>query len=207
MSNRFYMPVATIAVDQECCHAFLEGVDAIEHDGPVVGSRVLNHLDFLSHIIHAIKAHEWDKSGQAVLKLPKTVFEHVTPGDGEHTNQIGDYVFAKHRGYVDHYLKRELAGVTASCSVVVYTREAYLADPEVNVSLRGGVEHVIVAVLASCCEESPYPWRTLVNNIAGGNAEFCLTGGMEQATQQARKWQALAKESIDHWSQYSLVAG
>lgn len=215
MSQHFYFPIATIAIDTNCCQAF---TSAIKQENPIVGSVVLNHADFLSHVTHAIKAHKWDKSGQAKLKLPKTVFEHVSPGDGEHTHQLGDYVLSKHRGQVDRYLKRELAGRTASCSVVVYTREAYLSDPEVTVSLREGVEHVIVAVLASCCEESPYPWRTLVNNISGGNAEFHLSNVDFDAhanspldhladADKAYKWQDLAKISIDHWTKHCLVAG
>lgn len=201
MSTRFYIPVATIAIDTECCHAFLEGVDAIDQ-GPVVGSRVLNHHDFLMHVTHAIKAHDFSRdriTGQGFLSLPKTVFEHVSAGDGEHTNNLDDYVIAKHRGRCDAYLKREHAGTTTFCAAVVYTREAYLADPEVNVSLRDGVEHVIVAVLAGSGPESPLPLYTLINNLAGGNKE-----ALDWSVEEIR---AKAKATKEYWDKYSLVAG
>ena len=202
MSTRFYIPVATIAVDQECCHSFLEGVAAIEQ-GHAVGSRVLNHLDFLSHVAHAIKAHDFSRDripGQGFLVLPETVFEHVSAGDGEHRfDDLDDYILANHRGQVGCYLKREHAGETTTCAVVVYTREAYLADPEVSVSLPEEVEYVVVAVLASVSKDAPLTCERFVANLAGGNRE-ALAWTANEIREMAQKVHA-------HWQRYSLVAG
>jgi hypothetical protein len=220
MSKCFHYPVATIAIYRESCPAFDEGL--------TVGSKVINQPDFLSHVSHAIKAHDFKEDGQGFLVLPETVFEHVSAGDGEHTHDPADYVVAEHRGRVDAYLTRKQAGDVKFCAVVVYTREAYLADPEVNVSLRDGIEHVIVAVLASSAPECPLPPWTLMNNISGGNNKFLLSDAVSgddrkrlmapprdlrmtvvrrHDAQKAHEWRDMAKLSLEYWKKYSIVAG
>jgi hypothetical protein len=198
MDIRFEIPTPDsslgLAVDTDCCQAFSEGI--------VVGSKVINRADFLSHVHHGVKAHDFTKDrvpGQGFIVLPKTVFEHVSAGDGEHTHDPGHYTVAVHRGRADAYLIRERAGAVTFCAVVVYTKAAYLADPEVDGELPDEIKHVVVAVLASSGPESPLPLYTLVNNLAGGNKE-----ALDWTADEIR---AKASATKKHWDKYSIVAG
>lgn len=73
---------------------------------------------------------------------------------------------------------RKLAAPVDSCNLIVYTRQAYLADPDVQ---KDGEElrriqdsdctHVLVAVLASAGPKPPLTPFRFVHNLAGGNNE------------------------------------
>jgi hypothetical protein len=94
----------------------------------------------------------------------------------EHPRGKKDYVKADHRGVVDCYLKREFALSVESVRVIVYTVDAYKADPQVPqeeyervMASADDVTHVIVAVLADAGPKAPLSPRRFVANLAGGN--------------------------------------
>jgi hypothetical protein len=105
-----------------------------------------------------------------------------------------DYHLVFHRGKVGLYLKRRKAASWAKhLSAVVYTKDAYLADPDVDAEesarMRAqypGHTHVLVAVLASVVEVPQLsPWG-FVHNLAGGNNDYhpdklTVSGLIEQA--------------------------
>ena len=78
----------------------------------------------------------------------------VSAGDGLRTEDPTDYVPALHRGEVSLFLKRERAGEPKFCGLVVYTRDAYLKDPDMDDKetariLAAPCTHVLVAVIVS----------------------------------------------------------
>ena len=164
----------SISIDDSVCQAFNKGL--------VVGSKVVEPFYFMEGVEKLIREHDFTKDstpGQGFLAVPEELFKYLSAGDGEHTDFAHDYIPAFHRGKVDAYLKRELAGEIKFAAVVVYTREAYEADPEVDarncrlLSFWSATTHVIVAVLASSGPESPLTPYRLVSNI-GGNNNNCL---------------------------------
>jgi hypothetical protein len=145
-----------------------------------IGSKIVDLNKFLSHLRKVTEEHDFESDsvpGQALLAMPQEAVKTVTGGDGFRTRDLNDYVIRKHRGNVGLYLKRYRAENPKSLSVVIYTKEAYLRDPDIagNEAQKISNEdpsHIIVAVLASVSEKTPplSPYR-FVHNLAGGNLE------------------------------------
>jgi len=145
----------------------------------VIGSKITNTIGFFNVLQRAIEAHDFSMDripGQAFIVLPEAI-PFVSSGVGKPTQNPADYVLREYRGRVSAYLRREHACAVESCAVVVYTREAYLADPDVTpgeysrISILSLVSHVLVAVLASGSGQSQLTPHRLVANLAGGNRE------------------------------------
>lgn len=144
--------------------------------------------------------------GQMYIPLPYAIGT-VSCGVGVKTVNAKDYVLREHRGHVSAYLKRKFACDVDSLAAVVYTKQAYLIDPDViddevekariN-ALEQQYTHVIVAVLASAGGPSPLSSHRLVWNLAGGNLEGLVWSGDEI--------RAKARETVAYWDKYSLVA-
>lgn len=92
-------------------------------------------------------------------------------------------------------------------TVVVYTREAYLADPDLQqpeeAEERARIEasdatHVIVAVLAFAGPKSPLPPNTFLHNLAGGNHE-ALSWTADEIRSTAQQVKA-------YWNEWCVVA-
>lgn len=149
-------------------------------DKETVGSKVTDPIPFLEVLAKALKATDFDSQrvkGQAYIPL-KEALPYVSCGVGVGTDNSSDYIIRKHRGNVSLYLKREHAAPTKSLAVVVYTKEAYLGDPDIQkdpVEMQRAREsdstHFLVAVLASAGAPSPYTPGRFVRNLAGGNKE------------------------------------
>lgn len=173
-------------------------------DPAPIGSKVLDHSAFLEVVGRAIEAHDFSQDrvpGQGFIVVPEAL-PFVSAGDGLRTEDPTDYTPAFHRGQVDLYLKREKAGEPKFCAVVVYTSEAYLADPEVTSKEAARIEgatHVLVAVIASSGPEGPLTPRRFVANLAGGNREALDWTADEIRTR--------AKAVNEYWSKYAVVAG
>jgi len=172
----------------------------------VIGSKVVDPAGFSKAAAEAIEAHDFSQDripGQGFLVCPGAL-PFVSAGDGCRTNDPTDYIPALHRDRVGLYLKRELAGDTKFCALVVYTTEAYLKDPEVDPQEAARINeseatHVLVAVIASSGPESPLsPWR-LTSNLAGGNRE-AMAWTADEIRQKAR-------DVHDYWLAYEVVAG
>ncbi|MBI4434843.1 hypothetical protein HY635_03475 [Candidatus Uhrbacteria bacterium] len=115
--------------------------------------------------------------GQHYIVLPREANKAVSAGVGRRTDSPESYMLRVHRGRVSAYLNRYLAADVESVAVVVYTRKAYLADPDVQADpkeaerIGSAVTHVIVAVLASAGPNPPLTPFRFVANLAGGNNE------------------------------------
>lgn len=175
-----------------------------------IGTKVINPALFEVYLTKAIEATDFAAQrvpGQAFIPLPFDAASTVIAGCGKRTNNPADYVARLHRGEVGLYLKREHAAPVESIAVVVYTREAYLADPDVKADpkeqerLALGYDdrtHILVAVLAFAGPKSPLPRGTLLHNLAGGNKEAALYS--------ADEIRAMAKATEAYWSVWAVVA-
>ena len=187
----------TIAVS-DVCSAF---------ERSTIGSKVLDRDGFLSVLCTAIENHDRSQDrtpGQHFIVLGPEHFDLVSAGDGQATEDPKDYLLRSHRGQVQPFLLRSRAGATTFLAVVVYDRDAYLADPEVSADsarsegVTAETTHVVVAVIASSGPSAPLtPWRFLCN-LAGGNRD-AETMTAEEIREQASTIKA-------YWQEYAVVA-
>ncbi len=142
-----------------------------------IGSRVLHDKEFTKAAVAAIEAFDFASArvpGQGFIPCPGAV-PSVSAGVGRRSKDPSDYVLREHRGVVSAFLLRAFAAPATGCALVVYTKEAYLRDPDVTPEEASRVEHathVLVAVLAFAGPKDPplTPYR-FVHNLAGGNRE------------------------------------
>lgn len=167
-----------------------------------VGSKVLHPEAFIAALLDGLEAHDSSKDrtpGQHFVVCPSSMFELVSGGVGAASSNPDDYVLREWRGDVMAFLRREKAAPVNFLACVVYTREAYLADPEVTGTEReeiGGATHVLVAVLAG--DAGPVQPGRLVYNLAGANHDYD-----DMTVEEIKK---LAKESSEYWRAHSVVA-
>ena len=91
--------------------------------------------------------------------------------------------------------------------MVVYTKDAYSADPDVIKEGRVVDEDfIIVAVLASAGPKPPYAGYALVHNIAGGNNEFLPTGDPAEDQKLLNSFITKAKETEAYEKDWITVA-
>lgn len=170
-----------------------------------IGTRVTNTTSFLLGAIEAIEKYDFTTGkvpGQGFIVTPELV-DYVSAGVGRRSADAHHYVCREHRGIVSAYLKREYAAQATGCALVVYTKDAYLADPDVTTEEAAritveGATHVLVAVLAFAGPDSPLPTYRLVWNLAGGNREALVW--------TADEIRAKAKAAIDYDDLWSTVA-
>jgi 1-deoxy-D-xylulose 5-phosphate reductoisomerase len=126
----------------------------------------------------------------------------VSGGMGRNRNNPDDYVLRSNRGKVHAYLKRQYAEPVTDCHIVVYTKEAYLADPDIDedpneadfINSQDNVTHVLVAVLASSGVSSKLSPYRFVKNLAGGNHE-ALVWSADEIREKAKEIAA----DVDDW--------
>ena len=175
-------------------------------DKKTIGSKVVNPSKFEGFLAEAIRQNDPSKDrvpGQHFISMPAESFGTVSAGVGVRTVNPGDYILREYRGQVDVYLRREFAAPVESLAVVVYTVEAYLADPDVSPDeadrISGsGASHVLVAVLASAGPRAPLSPKRFVHNLVGGNRE-----AMAWSADEIR---AKAVESKTYHDQWCVVA-
>jgi hypothetical protein len=146
-----------------------------------IGSRVTDPDAFLLSVIEAIKAHNPSAdrvAGQHTIVMPPETYSMVSAGVGKRWDNPIEYVLREHRGQVTAYLRRENAAPVEGLTVIVYTREAYLADPDTQTDLpemervtASDATHILVAVLASAGPRSLLSPDRFVKNLAGENRE------------------------------------
>jgi len=159
----------------------------------VIGSKVTDVSAFLKVLQTAIEKHAFAADripGQGFIQIPEAV-PFVSAGTGKPTLDPANYVLREYRGRVGSFLKREFAAPTEGCAAVVYTKAAYLVDPDVTPeeatrihSLSWSnplsfpsppteipVSHVLVAVLAFAGPQSQLSPHRFTANLAGGNHE------------------------------------
>jgi hypothetical protein len=196
-----------------------------------VGSKVLNTQVFLEDLRSALQSYNPSKDrepGQHFVLMPDS-FHTVSAGDGLKSDNTEDYIVRTHREGPKMFLKRHCAGSVKFLACVVYTREAYLKDPDYDGSEDlGDATHIIVAVIASSGPNAPVTPFRFVHNLAGGNLEYKQPPRKDFAPQIPSYWhnylsphwmdyaKALedwgefitkkAKEVVEHWNSYSVVA-
>lgn len=170
----------------------------------VIGSKVIDHAGFSRVLQTAVDAHDFTQGrvpGQGFIPLPAAL-PFVSAGVGHPTENPGDYVMRLYRGRVTIFLRREHAAAVESCAAVVYTKLAYLSDPDVTseeaARITDPVTHVLVAVLASAGPRSELGPYRFAANLAGGNHE-------------AQRWtadeiRAKAKAVVEYDDQWTTVA-
>lgn len=169
-----------------------------------IGSRVLDDHGFMMAAQAAVEAFDFAQArvpGQGFILCPAAV-PYVSAGIGRRSKDPADYVLREHRGVVSAYLMRAFAAPATGCALIVYTREAYVRDPDVTseeASRVAHATHVLVAVLAFAGPKDPplTPYR-LVWNLAGGNREAMVW--------TADEIRAKAKACIDYDNEWVAVA-
>ena len=174
-----------------------------------IGTKVLDREAFMSVASKAVEAHDPSgdrQPGQHFVMCPEGK-SFVSAGVGRRTCNAEDFILRNGHFGVEAYLKREKAAEIDGLALVVYTRDAYMADPDLQkpeeAEERTRIEksdctHVIVAVLAFAGPKSPLPPATFVHNLAGGNHE-------------ATQWNAdeihnLAQQVEAYWNEWCIVA-
>jgi hypothetical protein len=172
-----------------------------------IGSKVvLTHIfdGFLRKAIHNHDKEKDDTPGQHYVMLPNDALEAVSSGVAPRSENEEDFVHRMHRGRMTSMMKRDLAAPVESLGVLVFTTEAFLADPDVeeeeDARIReSGATHVIVAVHANAGPKpaSYTPYR-LVHNLAGGNNDV--------AAWDMDKVHNVAKETLEFDDAWCVVA-
>lgn len=186
---------------------FADILTAFQEEG-TIGTKVWwqDKADFLGVLEEEISKFDWNscrQSGQAYIVLPKKCCKWVSAGVGKRTLDPDDYVVRRHRESVKLYLKRSFAAEVDNVAVVVYTRNAYLADPDVTEEEADFIRfqnctHILVAVLAASGPKSPLTPTRFVHNLAGGNKEALLW--------TADEIREKAKEIKDYSNEWCMVA-
>lgn len=176
-----------------------------EFDTITVGTKVLEIDAFHDALRWAVD--DQAPSGQEVITLDdyfaRPLEDVVSAGVGKGTDHPDDYVIRKYRGKVGMYLKRRFAASPKSCRAVVYTRDAYLDDPDTDEEEAKRIKesecsYVLVSVLADAGNESPLTPGRLVRNLAGGN----------NAVDDWTKEDIIekAQEAVKHYDKWHVVA-
>ncbi len=134
--------------------------------------------------------------GQAFIMLPDAARAAVSAGVGPRSEDPDHYVIRKWRDHVGCYLKRQYAAPVEAVAAIVYTREAYTADPEVQKDQDAMMKalfwngfskptHVLVSVLGFAGPKAPLSPGRFVSNLAGGNKEALVWTADEIRTMAA----------------------
>lgn len=186
-----------------------------------IGSKVTNIPDFMEQLRAVVQTHDVSKDrapGQHFIVMPDA-HHLVSAGDGPKSDNSEDYVVRHHREGPKMFLKREKAGDVQFLACVVYTREAYLGDPDVTkeeAESLGDATHIIVAVIASSGPAAPVTPFRFVHNLAGGNNAYkCPPWNCDNQSDSEVihiisthiEWlEDEAKKVLDYWNQYNVVA-
>ena len=168
-----------------------------------VGTYVQEPMALYEAVVAAIETYVFPEDGQAVISLPKEVCGIVLPGVARRTDRPEDYKNVFYRGKMEQFLDRRKVELPSldEVAVVVYTAEAFLADPQTSDEekagfIKAGFTHCWVTTRAG--PKGPVtPWRFVVN-LAGGNAAY------ETMTKDALV--EMAKEIEAYESEWCVVA-
>lgn len=173
-------------------------------DEGAIGTKVTSHRRFWETADAAVASFDFGVMGQGFIPCNDLV-PVLSAGVGKRSENPADYVLRFYRGRVEMFLKREFAAPCEGAALIVYTRAAYLADPDVrkDEAEKARIEasdatHVLVAVLGFAGPKAPLSPFRLVHNLAGGNNEALAW--------TADEIRAQAKASLDYDTQWAVVA-
>ena len=181
-------------------------VTAFEH--ATIGTKVTDPVLFWRLTDAAIDEHDFqggDTPGQASIVLPTEALNAVSGGAGPRSEYIEDYIVRTYRGSDSLFLRRERASQPTEVKVIVYTRGAYLDDPDVKQDdaercriARTDADFVLVAVIASAAPRAPLGIERLTRNLAGGNKDALVWSGDDIRSKVA--------ESLAYHKRWATVA-
>ena len=153
------------------CHAF---------DASCVGTRVISahHHVLMACIAKELASYEMPTNGKGIVGLPGSSYGLLFSGDTERAGlKASDFIVREWRGEMMMFAKRRGTRPQdpSFAAAIVYTKAAYLTDPEVDDEERARMEdatHVLVAVLGSRGPKPTLSSARFVRNLAGGNASF-----------------------------------
>ena len=138
------------------------------------------------------------------LLLDMDLGDLISCGVGLNTTNVDDYIHRLYRGRVQSFLTRKHALPLDWCAVIVYDREAYLADPQMPAEERERVlnseaTHFLVALLANA-KDVPNASGTyrFVSNLCGGNNAF-----KDLTLEEIRD---MAQKSLEYQDKWCVVA-
>jgi len=165
-----------------------------------IGTKVIHPTSFWEAVFLVLARHDESNDvepGQHFIMLTDTnPASYLSGGIGKRTTNPNDYVLRLYRGQVKAYLRGWLAEPIEDAAVVIYTKEAYAKDPQVDQEELKGLDpectHVLVAVLGFAGPSAPLTPGRFVQNLAGGNNE-----ALRYTADQIRE---KAKIIADYWS-------
>jgi hypothetical protein len=176
-------------------------------DEKTIGSKVINSYEFIMDLSNSIREFQelFLNNGQALIPLKNP--DNVSCGIALRSGIPLEGFHAKlYRDEVSLYAKRNYALKADHISAVVYTIQAYKADPQVSLEEvkeleEKQVDYVLVAVLASVGPKPPMGSGRFVRNLAGGNNRYKSENGytLEQAITEAQ-------EIVSYEQRYITVA-
>lgn len=159
---------------------FFHGCDNTE----IVGTKVTKEYPFMLLLKEVVEdtdfsAPDLEAVGQATIQMPAGTEECVSSGEGKRTLNPNDFHDVVYRGRVTQVLDRENAAKPDKVEAIVYTRYAYLIDPDITDAPeectrieKSNCTHVLVAVKAYVGKDSPRSFAAFVAGIAGQNNAF-----------------------------------
>lgn len=160
-------------------------------DDQTIGTKIVNKEAFMTSLAKAIAGFEFPADRQGFVPLPEaTTF--VSCGVARRPElTLEDYIVREYRGTTALFARRGKAAPAESLAAIVYTRDAYLADPEVDEAEAeriGDAEFVLVAILASVGPKPPVGSHRFVRNLAGANRAYSPEQGytLDKAIEEAK---------------------
>lgn len=142
-----------------------------------IGARVLRPEQFMSILEAVVAAHDFASErtpGQGYIAMPQESYRLVSSGVGKRTEEPSNCILRGDQGRVESFLNRRLSEPVVSLTVVVYTRDAYLNDPdvgknpaEVASATASDATHFMVEVIASAGDDAPFALRAFLASLAG----------------------------------------
>lgn len=165
-----------------------------------IGTKVTHEDGFRHELMHELTAYDMPANGQGFIPLPSAA-HLVLSGDCERDKLTEkDFIVREWRGEIMMFAKRREQRATF-CTAIVYTAEAYFADPQVGETEKSrlrGATHVLVAVLGSRGPKPTLSSTRFVRNLAGGNASFAHMGHQDLVE--------MAKGIVSYEMEWAVVA-
>lgn len=190
-------------------------------DANSVGSKVLDNDEFMIQLEALVGVYEWPSNGHGVISMtshPSMVSSGVARADSVEDHEMFVRTW---RGRRRMFAPRKYAVPVESLTAIVYTLDAYRADPdgqgdtdeakiikrEIEVFERMGTKYVLVAVIAAGGDKpTTAATLTLLANIAGGNDEYKPTGDDTSDLALLHRIIADAQAALAYSDKWEIVA-
>lgn len=154
-------------------------------ENEVVGTKCLGTLgDFLGVLAPLIEAHVPDPGatpGQLVIPLPTELLTSLLPGDRARTLDKADYHPQDWRKSMEMFMLREQGAHAEDGIAIVFTREAWCADPDFDPGdpfLEEDTTHVLVDIRAVGNHRDDVSYRRWLLNFTGGSSAWTIENAM-----------------------------